>query len=259
MIYTQKIQKAIKFAIKTHEVYQKQTRKGKDIAYTAHPLTVGIILSLAKASEDVIAAGILHDTIEDSVETKKVTSEMLTERFGKNVSDLVLSVTEQDKELSWDERKKIALEHIKNFSHDAILVKSADVLSNDLELVDDYRKEGDVVFERFNAPKDKKLKSQLRVIAALVECWPESPLAGDLLTLAKNLQSIGAVDFMTSNRARSIRYAEYNENMELECPVCGWKGTPKSSGWINTDSHVALDLHSSLNRNFAFYKNLVGS
>jgi len=47
MIYTEKIQKAIKFAIKTHEVYRQQKRKGKGTAYTSHPLTVGLILSLA--------------------------------------------------------------------------------------------------------------------------------------------------------------------------------------------------------------------
>jgi len=40
-----KIQKAIKFAVKTHEVYQKQARKGKDVSYITHPLTVGLILS----------------------------------------------------------------------------------------------------------------------------------------------------------------------------------------------------------------------
>ena len=108
MIYTSKIKKAIKFATKTHEVYQKQKRKGKDIAYITHPLTVGIILSQAKASEDVIVAGILHDTIEDSTDEKKVTIEMIEERFGKETSNLVLSVTETDKSLSWEERKKQA-------------------------------------------------------------------------------------------------------------------------------------------------------
>jgi (p)ppGpp synthase/HD superfamily hydrolase len=44
MVNIQKIQKAIKFAVKTHEVYQKQTRKGKDVSYITHPLTVGLIL-----------------------------------------------------------------------------------------------------------------------------------------------------------------------------------------------------------------------
>ncbi len=66
MILTPKIRSAIRFAIKTHEVDQKQARKGKDIAYIGHPLTVGLILARAGANEDTIIAGILHDTIEDS-------------------------------------------------------------------------------------------------------------------------------------------------------------------------------------------------
>jgi len=52
MNYTSKIQKAIKFAAKTHDLYQKQMRKGKNIAYITHPLTVGIILALAGSPED---------------------------------------------------------------------------------------------------------------------------------------------------------------------------------------------------------------
>ncbi len=38
----EEIQKAIKFAIKTHEVYQKQTRKGRGVSCITHPLTVGL-------------------------------------------------------------------------------------------------------------------------------------------------------------------------------------------------------------------------
>ena len=71
MIYTKKIKDAIKFSIKTHEVYQKQKRKGKDIPYITHPLTVGLILARAGAWPHIIAGGILHDTIEDSVPEHK--------------------------------------------------------------------------------------------------------------------------------------------------------------------------------------------
>ena len=45
MLYSYKISRAIRFSTKTHEVYQKQKRKGKDIPYITHPLTVGLILS----------------------------------------------------------------------------------------------------------------------------------------------------------------------------------------------------------------------
>lgn len=42
--------------------------------------------------------------------------------------------------------------------------------------------------------------------------------------------------------AKIIEYKDYSEDMPLQCFVCGWKGTPKESGWINTDSHFALDV-----------------
>ena len=189
MIYTQKIQKAIKFAAKTHNEYQQQTRKGKVIPYIIHPLTVGIILAKAGADEDVIAAGILHDTVEDSVEAKKVTPKMLTERFGQNVSDLVMSVTEKNKALSWETRKREALAHIVHFSHDSLLLKSADILSNFLEVIDDYARYGEKVFERFKGSREKMLKHSLDSIGAILARWPKNPLAKDLKKLEKEINS----------------------------------------------------------------------
>jgi hypothetical protein len=242
MIYTNKIQKAIKFAAKTHNHYQQQTRKGKVIPYISHPLTVGLILSLAGASEYVIVAGILHDTIEDSTKEKKVTPEMLTERFGKNVARLVSSVTEQNKDLPWEIRKKEALAHVKHFTQESLLVKSADIISNVSEIIDDYARYKEKTFERFNAPKGKIIKNQLKVINAIVCSWGENPLAQDLISLANDFQMINAINFMSSHPAIIIKHKDYNENMNLECPICDWKGTPKKSGYINTDSHFALDV-----------------
>jgi len=180
MIYSDKIKAAIRFATKTHEVYQKQKRKGKDIPYITHPLTVGIILSRAGASEDVIVAGILHDTIEDSTPAKKVTRDMIYERFGKTVAEIVADVTEPSKELSWDVRKSQSLEHITHSSHDSLLVKSADIVANATELIKDFQKEGDKTFSRFNAPKDKALAMYDRVITSILQVWPENPLGDDL-------------------------------------------------------------------------------
>jgi (p)ppGpp synthase/HD superfamily hydrolase len=190
MIYTEKIQRAIKFAAKTHNHYQQQLRKGKVLPYIMHPLTVGIILTKAGAKEDVIVAGILHDTIEDSVEEKKVTSEMLVERFGEKVAELVLSVTEHDKKLSWDERKTQAISHIANFSDDSLLIKSADVISNVSELLDDFAREGDEVFSRFSATKEKTIENQLKVMAALLQKGSNSPMFEDIKILSERLGKI---------------------------------------------------------------------
>lgn len=223
-----KIQRAIKFATKTHEIYQKQKRKGKDVSYITHPLTVGILLSSIGADVDVVCAGILHDTIEDSIEEKKVTAQMLTDRFGEKVAELVLAVTETDKSLSWEKRKEQALEHIKTFSHEAILVKSADIVSNLTEMVDDHNKEGDQIFQRFNASKDRKIKNILETNTALLEAWPESPLAQELSYLSGRVQMMGAKEFMVEFPAKIIEYANYKEDEKIECPLCNWKSEAKS-------------------------------
>lgn len=190
MVFTYKIKEAIGFSIKTHEVYQKQKRKGKDIPYVTHPLTVGLILSRAGADEDTVAAGILHDTIEDSVPEKKVSRDMLAKKFGENVADIVASVSEISKDLPWEKRKKEALERISTFSHSSLLVKSADIISNATELVDDCEQDGDKVFSRFNAPKEKILQHYLLTITAIITCWSENPLAEDLRSVAWRLQFI---------------------------------------------------------------------
>jgi len=193
MIYTTKIQKAVEYAIKIHEVDQKQKRKGKDIPYITHPLTVGLILSISGAKEEVIIAGILHDTIEDSIPEKKVTYQMIEERFGKNVADLVLSVTEQNKSLSWEERKAEAVKHIQTFSNESVILKSADIISNVTEIISDYRDEGEKVFERFKAGKEKTLNNYKNVIINLIEKWQDNPLKSDLEELLNFLNKETAI------------------------------------------------------------------
>lgn len=231
MIYTKKIEEAIKVSIQTHELDEKQKRKGKDIPYITHPLTVGLILSLANASEDVVIAGILHDTIEDSIEEKKVTKEMIVNQFGDNVMNLVLSVTEEDKSKSWEVRKAEALEHIKAFSHDSLLLKSADVIANIREILDDYKQDGDAMFNKFNAPKEKILESSIKTIKAILEMWPESPLAEDLADLIEKFKTLNSPEidnYLTSDQLKERRIVyvacEDEENcgfiVEFKFPNC---------------------------------------
>ena len=113
---------------------------------------------------------------------------MVAERFGENVAELVLSVTETNKELSWEARKAEALEHIQSFSNDSLLLKSADIIANTSELLEDYRKDGEEIFERFNAPKDRLLEQTIKTIRAICDKWPESPLAPNLNANAEQLK-----------------------------------------------------------------------
>ncbi len=189
-VLTDAMRRAIAFSIEVHELDGRQKRKGKDVPYITHPLIVGTILARVGAREAVVIAGILHDTVEDSIPEKKVTPEMLAERFGDEVARLVMDVTEKDKSLPWEDRKIAARADIQDFSHDALLVKSADVISNVSELADDYDSDGAQVLDRFDVSGDRVAGNYLNVIRTLLARWPENPLAGDLHVLADRLSGL---------------------------------------------------------------------
>lgn len=179
-IFTPFLRRSVAFAVQVHEIDSKQKRKGKDVPYLIHPLTVGLILAKGGASEAVVAAGILHDTIEDSVPEHKVTRQMIEERFGPEVAMLVVSVTEDDKGLPREERKRLAIEHIRTYSENSLLLKSADTIANVFELSDDYAREGDATFLRFGVPKEQVVGGYRRIISALLKRWGGNPFAADL-------------------------------------------------------------------------------
>ena len=98
---------AIEVAIIAH---QKQVRKGTDIPYITHPLAVGIILAQTGCSEEVITAGILHDTVEDT----NITLDDLRDQFGEKVSTFVKGASEPDRALPWEDRKRHTTDHNRN-------------------------------------------------------------------------------------------------------------------------------------------------
>ena len=77
-----------------------------------------MLLQKAKCSEEVIAAGILHDTLEDTETTFKD----LTEEFGVHVANLVQAASENDKNLPWEERKQHTIDMLKDASLEEIQV-----------------------------------------------------------------------------------------------------------------------------------------
>jgi guanosine-3',5'-bis(diphosphate) 3'-pyrophosphohydrolase len=81
---------------------------------------------------DVLAAAILHDTVEDTDTTR---AELLTE-FGPMVDSLVAEVTD-DKSLTSAERKQRQIDSAPGKSHGAKLIKIADKISNVREIGND--------------------------------------------------------------------------------------------------------------------------
>jgi Guanosine polyphosphate pyrophosphohydrolases/synthetases len=91
------IQRAIIFATMKH---REQKRKGTDIPYIVHPMECMQILSACGCPDNVIIAGILHDTLEDT----DTTPQEILENFGKDVLEIVQNESE-DKSKTWKEKK----------------------------------------------------------------------------------------------------------------------------------------------------------
>lgn len=181
MIYTDKIERAIDLAVVSH---RGQIRKAEPDPYIIHPLSVALILAMAGADEDTVCAGILHDVVEDT----HTTLAEIEEKFGKHVAGMVNDVTEQDKSLLWEERKRQSVEHIKHMPNDSMLVKSADLVYNMRDTLHNYVIRGEDAYRIFKAPKEKVLLNYSMHIAELGKAWPGNPLLPELKDTMLKLQ-----------------------------------------------------------------------
>ena len=139
------IHNAIVFASRKHAA---QRRKGSDIPYIAHLMEVMQILIENNCEKNVIIAGILHDTIEDT----GTAPDEIRALFGEDVLSIVQVETE-DKTKTWQERKQATIDHLPSASKEAKLVCCADKLSNMRSIYADLEDIGEKVWERFNADK----------------------------------------------------------------------------------------------------------
>ena len=115
-------------AVFAAEKHQGAVRKNSQHSpYITHPLLVSkAIYQIGKIEETtILAAAILHDTIEDT----KTTRVEIKKRFGENVLSIVLEVTD-DKSLPKMTRKGLQIHHALDLSYEARIVKLADKLVN---------------------------------------------------------------------------------------------------------------------------------
>ena len=171
MIPNNKLLRAIEFAENAHK---GQVRKGTDTPYIVHPKIVADLLGDVLCGEDVMIAGILHDTLEDTTTTEL----QIKELFGDRVLSLVKEVSEPDKSLSWEERKTHTIQSVNNISVEAATIMCADKLSNIIAMLDDLKSMAEVAngfgdfevrfWSRFNAPVEKQKWYYISIADALI-------------------------------------------------------------------------------------------
>ena len=143
------VSEAIAFAVMAHDGMR---RKKSDAPYILHPMEAAVIVGTMSEDQNLIAAAVLHDVVEDA----DITLEEVEAKFGKRVRELVESETEDKRaELppseTWRARKEESLTVLRNTEDLGVLmVWLGDKLANMRSVYRDWKVEGDAMWQRFN-------------------------------------------------------------------------------------------------------------
>ncbi len=129
--------------------HHNQVRKGGDIPYVGHLLSVaGLVINDGGSEEQAIAA-LLHDAVEDAGGPE--TLEEIRANFGQDVARIVEECSDTDKEPKppWRQRKQAYIDHLADVGMDTLLVSVADKLDNARSMLRDYHAHGPELWQRF--------------------------------------------------------------------------------------------------------------
>ena len=142
--------KALKFATDAHSGTE---RRGKGFPYIIHPMEAVAIVATITSDPELLAAAVLHDTVEDT----DVTIEDIRNEFGERVATLVQHETAPlPGNAPWRIRKQAQIDLLSAAPLDSKIVAIGDKLSNLRAIAGDFKQIGDELWKRFSAPNGKE-------------------------------------------------------------------------------------------------------
>jgi (p)ppGpp synthase/HD superfamily hydrolase len=154
-----------------------QVRNGSGgTPYIEHPIRVAALLDEHDYADQVLAAALLHDVIEDS----DTTLDQVREQFGGEVAGLVGAMTDDESIDDYRERKAEHRERVAAAPVESMAIYGADKLTNSRTLRAAYTSEGDAVRDEFRVPLELKLEVWEADLALLREKAPELPFLDEL-------------------------------------------------------------------------------
>ncbi len=169
---------AIVFAVQAHS---GMMRKRESAPYILHPMEVAAIAGTITSDEEVLAAAVLHDTVEDT----PTTIGEIAEKFGARVASIVASETENKRHdlppsETWHIRKEESLRELKASDDVAVkIVWLSDKLSNIRAFHRVWKISGHAMWKGFNQQDPASQAWYYRSVVALLselkgyEAWQE--------------------------------------------------------------------------------------
>jgi (p)ppGpp synthase/HD superfamily hydrolase len=113
---------AIRFMVENFPVSTEDSRK----PVLFHDIRVGVYLYENGYDEEIVLAGLLHDAIEWS----GATAEMVEEKFGKRVLELILANSMDDSIEDAEKKTEELIKRCVNAGQEALIIKTADILDS---------------------------------------------------------------------------------------------------------------------------------
>jgi (p)ppGpp synthase/HD superfamily hydrolase len=174
-MYSYRVEQAIRAAAVLHK---DQLRKGSmPFPYITHLVATAFTLMDYTDDEDVVIAGLLHDTLEDT----DYTIDELQEDFGGRVRELVEAVTEPkstpENKITWRDRKNTYTQQLKKAPTDAVLIAAADKIHNFRTLVEDYTDNHERFMQDFGKNFEERIEAYQQIANII-----NNRLSGPILT-----------------------------------------------------------------------------
>ena len=150
------------------EMHDGAMRKASNIPYIVHPMEAAAVAASITDDQEVLAATVLHDVMEDC----GVSFEELEARFGRRVAELVREDSNNlgvFADANWNARKREAVRRLAVASRELRLIALSDKLSNIRAIYRDYLRDGDGMFLKFNQTDKRRHAWYYRSCAALTK------------------------------------------------------------------------------------------
>ena len=187
MPVTDRLSEAFRLTVSLHG---KQIRKGTGVSYITHLMAVSSLVGEYGGDEDLMIAGLLHDSLEDCFD--RIGLADIVAQFGERVGRVVQGCSDccGRPKPSWEQRKQAFVKRLATEPADIKLVAAADKLHNASCLLRDTLLHGTSHWERFNAPKDRQAWYLQACLEALALGW-DNPILMALDNVLSELFSDG--------------------------------------------------------------------
>ena len=171
-----------------HTLHREQRRKGSNIPYISHLLSVAALVLENGGDEDEAIAALLHDAVED--QGGETTREVILHMFGERVTEIVDGCTDADTipKPPWRERKEKYIEKLRHASSSIRRVALADKLHNARSILSDLSRDGEGTWDKFTGGKLGTVWYYRTLLEIFLETDPDSWLVIELNRVVGNFE-----------------------------------------------------------------------